>query len=343
MRLSGLAGHIGEAFAWPDPVLRATIGQLVARTDRRLNSASADATGLFAKAMQDGPVALYTGDANTQHYELPERFFSLFLGPRRKYSCCLFPDARTTLADAEELALAQTADHAGVVDGQTILELGCGWGSFSLWMAERFRNAQVTAVSNSHSQRAYIVGEADKRGLSNLTVLTADMNEFSTEKKFDRVVSVEMFEHMSNWRTLLSRIRRWLAHDGRAFVHVFSHVRAPYSFDRDDPADWIAQHFFTGGLMPSHRLIHEFPESFAVEHEWRWSGEHYSRTADAWLANYDANTDQVGMVLGEVYGRDAALWSRRWRLFFLATSGLFGHATGSAWGVSHYRLVPTSP
>jgi cyclopropane-fatty-acyl-phospholipid synthase len=342
MRLSSLAGHIGESIAWPDPLLRAVIGQLVARTDRRLSSAPPDATDLFAKEMQDGPIALHTGDANAQHYELPERFFSFFLGPRRKYSSCLFPDTRTTLADAEEFALAQTAEHAGLADGQTILELGCGWGSLSLWMAERFRNARVTAVSNSRSQRAYILGEAEKRGLSNLTVLTADMNEFSIEKKFDRVVSVEMFEHMSNWRTLLSRIKRWLAHDGRAFIHVFTHARAPYRFDHDNPGDWIAQHFFTGGLMPSHRLMHEFQESFAIEQEWRWSGEHYSRTADAWLANYDANTDQVREVLEQVYGRDASLWNRRWRMFFMATSGLFGHASGSAWGVSHYRLVTAS-
>ena len=168
------------------------------------------------------------------------------------------------------------------------------------------------------------------------------MNDFATERTFDRVVSVEMFEHMSNWQLLLSRIRRWLAPDGRAFVHVFSHAGAPYRFDRNNSGDWIAQHFFTGGVMPSHGLMNEFPEIVSVEAEWRWNGEHYRRTADAWLANYDANAEEIGTILREVYGRDAALWRRRWRLFFLATAGLFGHASGSAWGVSHYRLVPAS-
>lgn len=234
----------------------------------------------------------------------------------------------------------QTAEHAGLEDGQDILELGCGWGSLSLWMAARYPRARVTSVSNSHSQRAYIVGEAERRGLGNLTVLTSDMNDFSTERTFDRVVSVEMFEHMANWRLLLSRARGWLSPEGRAFIHVFSHARTPYRFDHDDPSDWIAQHFFTGGLMPSHGLMHLFPESFSVEREWRWSGDHYRRTAEAWLDNYDVHAEEIGDILRDVYGDQAALWRRRWRLFFLATSGLFGHDGGSAWGVSHYRLAP---
>ena len=291
--------------------------------------------------MGDYPVAIHTADANAQHYELPERFFGLILGPKRKYSCCLFPMAETPLAEAEEYALAQTAGHADLEDGQTILELGCGWGSLSLWMAEQFPNARITSVSNSHSQRAYIATEASKRSLTNLTVVTADMNDFSTDQTFDRIVSVEMFEHMANWQRLLARLKGWLAPDGRAFIHVFTHAATPYRFDQDNPADWIAKHFFTGGLMPSHRLMLEFPESFTVEQDWRWSGEHYRRTADAWLANYDSNADEIDGILREVYGQDAALWRRRWRLFFLATSGLFGHADGKAWGISHYRLAPS--
>ncbi|MBL8575937.1 MAG: class I SAM-dependent methyltransferase [Mesorhizobium sp.] len=341
MGLIGRATQFGEAISWPDPVLRTAIGLLVARTDRKLSAAPLEAVTRFAASMDDYPVAIHTVDANAQHYELPERFFALVLGPHRKYSSCFFPSATTTLAEAEAHALAQTVEHADLRDGQTILELGCGWGSLSLWMAEKLPNARIMSVSNSHSQRAFIMAEAARRGLANLTVATADMNDFSTDATFDRVVSVEMFEHMANWRLLLARMRGWLVPDGRAFIHVFSHVSSPYRFDHEDPADWIAQHFFTGGLMPSHGLMNAFPESFTVEEDWRWNGEHYKRTADAWLANYDANADEIEDVLRDVYGKDAGLWRRRWRLFFLATSGLFGHSQGKAWGISHYRLAPS--
>jgi cyclopropane-fatty-acyl-phospholipid synthase len=340
MSLTERAVRAGEAFAWPDPMLRGAIGMLVARTNRMLSSPSAQSDQAFAKAMDSYPIALHTADANAQHYELPERFFGLVLGPRRKYSCCLFPGTETSLADAEAYALAETAEHADLRDGQSILELGCGWGSLSLWMAEHLPNSSITAISNSHSQRAHIAGEAERRGLANLTVVTVDMNEFSADRRFDRVVSVEMFEHMANWRLLLARMKGWLEPDGRAFIHVFSHAKVPYRFDHEDRSDWIAQHFFTGGLMPSHALMRAFPESFTVEHDWRWNGAHYRRTADAWLANFDANGDEIDRILQDVYGSDAGLWRRRWRLFFLATSGLFGHAGGNAWGVSHYRLAP---
>ena len=339
--IGSAAARLGESVPWPDSILRGAIDLLVARTDRRLTMSRPAETSRFAKAMAGFPIAMHTADANAQHYELPERFFALILGPRRKYSCCLFASANTSLAEAEEHALAETASHADLHDGQRILELGCGWGSLSLWMAEHFPNARIMAVSNSLSQRTYIKGEAAKRGLTNLTVVTADMNDFSTGQTFDRIVSVEMFEHMANWRLLLARRNGWVVPDGRAFIHVFSHAVAPYRFDHDDPADWIARHFFTGGLMPSHGLMHEFPDSFTVEQHWRLSGDHYRRTSDAWLMNYDANADEVCAILREVYGREAALWGRRWRLFFLATSGLFGHSNGNAWGISHYRLAPS--
>ncbi|MBV8778610.1 MAG: class I SAM-dependent methyltransferase, partial [Alphaproteobacteria bacterium] len=178
------------------------------------------------------------------------------------------------------------------------------------------------------------------RGLKNITVLTADMNAFSAPSRYDRVVSVEMFEHMANWRRLLGRIRQWLAPHGRLFVHVFAHKARPYRFDHRDPADWIAQHFFTGGIMPSHGLVRQFPDLFAVEEEWRWNGRHYEKTALDWLANLDANRGVIEPILAETYGPGAGLWWRRWRLFFLATAGLFGHAGGEEWGVSHYRLRP---
>jgi cyclopropane-fatty-acyl-phospholipid synthase len=244
------------------------------------------------------------------------------------------------LAQAEEAALARTAANALLADGQDILELGCGWGSLSLWMASHYPTARITAVSNSQSQRSFILGRAQERGLYNLQVITADMNNFAPEDRFDRVVSVEMFEHMANWRALLERVRSWLKPQGLLFFHVFTHRSAPYRFEQGDKEDWIAQHFFTGGIMPSHDLIHEFLDLFTVEESWRWSGTHYARTAEDWLANFDCNAGAIDKVLRQTYGADAALWRRRWRLFFLATAGLFGHANGSEWGVGHYRLKP---
>ena len=205
-------------------------------------------------------------------------------------------------------------------------------------MAERYPNARITAVSNSSGQRAYIEGEAAARGLTNLTVLTRDMNVFETTARFDRIVSVEMFEHMANWRSLLTRVRDWLKPQGRLFIHVFSHRQTPYRFEVSDTSDFIAQHFFTGGVMPSHGLIHAYPDLFEVEQEWRWSGDHYRRTALHWLANMDAEPEAVARIMRQTYGADARLWTRRWRRFYLATAGLFGDSGGAEWGVSHYRL-----
>jgi cyclopropane-fatty-acyl-phospholipid synthase len=329
-----------ERLPVPDPLLRFGISHLVGRTHRRMSAAPPDCDAAFAAGMSAHPIAEHTAEANTQHYELPEAFFGLVLGPHRKYSSCLYTADTDTLEQAEANALAETCVHADLRDGQAILELGCGWGSLSLWMAERYPNARIVSVSNSASQRRYIMATARGRGLGNLTVITADMNAFDTAERFDRVVSVEMFEHMANWEALLTRVRTWLRPDGRLFLHVFSHAAAPYRFDRNDPADWIAQHFFTGGIMPSHGLAHRFPHLFAVEQGWRWDGSHYQRTAEAWLANYDAHAAEIDALLRDVYGDRAGLWRRRWRLFFLAVSGLFGHDEGNAWGVSHYRLTP---
>ena len=258
----------------------------------------------------------------------------------RKYSCCYYETGTESLATAEQAALARTVANAALADGQTILELGCGWGSLSLHMAKTFPNARIVAVSNSASQKQFIDGQAASLGLSNLTVITCDMNDFAPDGQFDRIVSVEMFEHMANWRGLLEKARGWLRPDGRLFIHVFTHDRQPYRFDPADKTDWIAQHFFTGGIMPSHGLIGQFPDLFTIEDQWRWDGSHYQRTANHWLENYDRNEAEISAVLREVYGADAKLWQRRWRLFYLATAGLFGHAEGTEWGVSHYRLRP---
>jgi cyclopropane-fatty-acyl-phospholipid synthase len=325
----------------PDPLARAGIAFLVGRTRRKLAAASSREEEEFARAMTEHPIAEHADAANEQHYELPPEFFALTLGPRRKYSCCLYPTGQETLADAERLALEETAAHADLADGQSILELGCGWGSLTLFMAERFPCSTITAVSNSAPQRRYIEAQAAERGLANVRVITADMNAFMADGTYDRIVSVEMFEHMSNWKELLARIRTWLEPEkGRLFIHVFSHKNSPYRFDHKNDADWIAQHFFTGGVMPSHGLIRHFPNCFAVERDWRWSGLHYQKTAVDWLARYDENRERIDSILGEVYGADAALWRQRWRLFYLATAGLFGHVGGEEWGVSHYLLRP---
>ncbi len=333
-----------EATPLPDSVTRFGVDFLVGRTRRKL-AVEPSREAQFARTMAQHAIAEHTDLANTQHYELPPEFFALTLGPRRKYSSCLYPTGHEMLAEAEQLALAETVSHACLADGQTILELGCGWGSLTLFMAERFPAARIVAVSNSAPQRAYIEGELRRAGRSNVTVITADMNDFTPPPHlaahFDRIVSVEMFEHMANWQALLQRVRGWLNPEGRLFLHVFTHRSQPYRFDAADPADWIAQHFFTGGIMPSHGLVAQFPESFTVEREWRWSGLHYARTAQDWLTNFDANRAPITRLLTEVYGPGARLWRRRWRLFYLATAGLFGHANGEEWGVSHYLLKPT--
>ena len=331
-----------EGAPLPDAVRRAAVRALVSGARRNL-AGDGEADTAFAADMVARPIAEHTAAANDQHYELPAAFFERVLGPNLKYSCCLYPTGRESLEQAELLALAETCAHADLKDGQEILELGCGWGSLSLYMAEHYPNARILSVSNSASQRQFIEARARAKGLTNLTIATADMNVFSTDRRFDRVVSVEMFEHMANWRGLLSRVRGWLKPDGALFIHVFSHRSTPYRFDASDPADWIGQHFFTGGLMPSHGLMGEFGDLFTLEQDWRWSGEHYARTADHWLERFDQHAGEIMPVLREVYGADAKLWARRWRLFFLATAGLFGHDGGREWGVSHYRLRPTAP
>lgn len=324
----------------PDFLRRAAVGFLVENARRDLNAAPADAEDRFLAAVADRPIAEHADAANRQHYEVPAGFFEAVLGPRLKYSCCLYPTGEETLAEAEDLALAATAERADLRDGQDILELGCGWGSLSLWMAWAYPGSTITAVSNSASQAEFIRGRAVALGLDNLAVITADMNQFQPLKRYDRVVSVEMFEHMVNWRRLLTGVRSWLKPDGRLFIHVFTHRTTPYAFDASDDADWVGKYFFTGGIMPSHGLIRRFPDLFEVEDEWTWNGRNYERTALDWLANYDAARDRIRPILEATYGRDAVLWGRRWRLFFLATAGLFGARQGSEWAVSHYRLKP---
>jgi cyclopropane-fatty-acyl-phospholipid synthase len=338
--MSFISSIIGtaERVPLPDLVIRAAIQRLCSRTATRLARGNAESDAVFADEMAARAIAGHTDTASSQHDEVPAAFFGTVLGPNRKYSSCFYKQPRSTLQEAEEEALRQTVEHADLADGQSILELGCGWGSLSLWMARQFTHSDIAAVSNSPSQRQYIETEAAARGLNNLRVITSDVNVFDPQRRFDRIVSVEMFEHMMNWRESLSRVKSWLAPDGRFFMHIFTHRSGAYLFDRADGEDWIAQHFFTGGVMPSHHLIRQYADLFEVEKEWRWSGTHYQRTALDWLDNFDSHRDEIEGILRDVYGSDTALWMRRWRWFFLATAGLFGYADGSEWGVSHFRM-----
>jgi len=332
--------NAAERVPLPDWLTAAGVEFLVGRTGRRLQNVCETEEAKFFETMKAFPIAIHTDEANQQHYEVPAEFFGLALGARRKYSCCYYETETATLDQAEVAALKRTVEHAGLVDGQTILELGCGWGSLTLYMAERFPNSRIVAVSNSASQRAHIEGVAKARNFGNLEVRTANMTEFDPQARFDRIVSVEMFEHMSNWHELLTRTRSWLKPEGQLFLHIFSHRDRSYRFDHSDRADWIAQNFFTGGIMPAHDLIHRFSDIYRVEAEWRWNGRHYEKTAKQWLENFDRNEEALRPILAECYGKDADVWHRRWRLFFLATAGLFGHDNGQIWGVSHYRLSP---
>jgi cyclopropane-fatty-acyl-phospholipid synthase len=338
MSFAAAAASLAERAPLPDFVIRAGMRRVIAANDAAATPPGTDAA--FARAMAAHAIAEHADAANRQHYELPPEFFALFLGPHRKYSSCFYPSGTESLGEAEAIALTETVAHAGLAAGQEILELGCGWGSLSLFMAEKFPTARITSVSNAAPQRWFIEAQARARGLTNLTVITADMNNFTIRKTFDRVVSVEMFEHMANWQALLARVRTWLKPEGRLFLHIFTHRHRPARYDGNDPEDWMGQHFFTGGIMPTVGLIRQFPDLFTVEEEWRWSGTHYQRTALQWLALFDANRAAINPILRTVYGADAAVWRRRWRMFFLATAESFGFRGGDSWGVSHYRLKP---
>jgi cyclopropane-fatty-acyl-phospholipid synthase len=327
-----------ERVPLPDAIIRAAIHRLCSRTATRLAEGSAESDAWLADEMAARAIADYTDEAGDQHHEMPAAFYAHLLGPNRNHACCFYKEPASTLQEAEEEALRQIIEHADLAGGQSILELGCGWGSLALRMARQFPYARITAVSNSDLQREYIEGEAAKRGLTNLHVITSDMNVFDASEKFDRIVAVEMFERMMNWRELMIRLRSWLKPDGRFFIHVYTHRSGSYLFDSAGGEEWIAQHFFGGGVMPSHHLIRQYGDLFAVEKEWRWSGTHYQRTAQDWLARFDAHREVIEAILRKVHGNDTGLWMRRWRWFLLATAGLFGYADGSEWGVSHYRL-----
>lgn len=329
----------------PDAFVRAGIRSLLRRRLAQLEEGGPEAmaarTAAFVAAMAQSPVALVPELANAQHYEVPEAFFGLVLGPHRKYSGCYYTPEARNLGDAEAAALALSCQHAQLEDGQQVLELGCGWGSLSLWMAQHYPRSQVTSVSNSHSQRQYIERQAAERGLTNLRVVTCDMNDFDAARQYDRIVSVEMFEHMRNWQELFRRVAGWLAPGGRFFMHVFVHRSVPYAFEDQGDDDWMSRHFFSGGMMPSDDLALRFQDDLALLTRWRWDGTHYARTAQAWLDNMDARRAAILPLLEQTYGpAQAGLWWVRWRLFFLSCAELFGYERGQQWWVSHYLFRP---
>ncbi|HVN42949.1 MAG TPA: cyclopropane-fatty-acyl-phospholipid synthase family protein [Steroidobacteraceae bacterium] len=340
-RTARLAIDWTEQGLLPDRVVRAGIRRLLKQRLAEIDPGDAEATAehieRFVAEMDRAPLALVPDLANEQHYEVPAAFYALALGRHRKYSACYWPVRASSLDDAEAAALAATAERAGIEDGMDVLELGCGWGSLTLYCAERYPRSRITAVSNSHSQRAYILAEAARRGLGNLEVLTEDMNRFDTPWRFDRVVSVEMFEHMRNWRALFARVHDWLKPGGRFFLHVFTHRSTPYAFEIRDDSDWMSRHFFSGGMMPSDELATRFQDRLHLVRRWRWDGTHYERTANAWLANLDARREEALTVLAGVHGTAAApQWLQRWRVFFMACAELFGYERGQQWWVSHY-------
>ena len=328
----------------PDTVIRLGIRRLLKARLAELKSgdavAVAELTQSFFDALRSAPLALVPDKANEQHYEVPAAFFGTVLGPHRKYSSCFWGEgesAARTLGQAEAAALQLTCDRAGLIDGQHVLELGCGWGSLSLWMAERYRNSKITALSNSNSQREYIDAQAAARGLTNLSVITRDINEFDTAERFDRVVSVEMFEHLRNWPHAFARVARWLNPEGRFFMHVFAHREAPYAFVERDASDWMSKHFFSGGMMPSDDLALHCQDDLRLMQRWRWDGTHYQRTSEAWLRNIDDHRDTLMPLFEQTYGREqAGVWWMRWRLFFMSVAELFGYDGGRQWWVSHY-------
>jgi cyclopropane-fatty-acyl-phospholipid synthase len=325
----------------PDGVIRHAIRGLIRKRIAALDSGDSERMAQrkmeFLRGMNHSAIAPLPHKANQQHYELPAEFFRNVLGAHAKYSCGYWNPGVGELDSAEAQALQITVGHAGIEDGMDILELGCGWGSLTLWMARAFPASRITAISNSRSQQHYIEGRARDEGLDNVRVQVHDMNDYVCLEKFDRIVSVEMFEHMRNYRALFGRISGWLKPGGRFFLHIFCHRDVPYAFEDRNAGDWMSRYFFSGGMMPSDDLPLHFQEHLRLLTHWRWDGRHYEKTANAWLCNMDRRREILWPILEQTYGADfTRQWWMRWRMFFMACAELFGYADGQQWWVSHY-------
>ncbi len=328
----------------PDSLIRIGIRRLLAQRLRDEQKENAFEQQLhFMKLidfLKSSPIAVNTHDANEQHYEVPTEFFKLVMGKHMKYSSGYWKDDSISFDHSEEDMLELTTERAELIDGMNILELGCGWGSLSLYMAYKYPKASITGVSNSKTQKEYIDNEAKKRGLTNLTIITADMNTFSIDKKFDRIVSVEMFEHMRNYEKLLEKVSSLLDANGKLFVHIFTHKTYSYLFEVKDETDWMSKYFFTGGIMPSDDLLLYFPKHVAIEKHWHIPGTHYSKTSEMWLKNMDKNEVEIRRIFAKTYGEEQVTkWIAYWRVFFMACAELWNYKNGEEWIVSHYLFV----
>jgi cyclopropane-fatty-acyl-phospholipid synthase len=326
----------------PDFLARAGMRRLIRqrlRHERRRSSPATQAAWLTR--LREAPIAIHTQSANEQHYEVPSDFFVRHLGPQLKYSCCFYPRGTESLAEAEEAMFELYAERAQLYNGQRVLDLGCGWGSLSLWLARRFPASTIVGLSNSSSQREFILDRARMLGLTNLRIVTGNVADFEFDERFDRVLSIEMFEHMRNYRLLLQRIGRWLAPRGLLFVHVFAHQTLSYPFEEQDESDWMTKYFFRGGLMPSRDLLSNFQDDLTLVRHWWSLGTDYARTANQWLARLDANRNEIAEVFERSYGpEEGSRWIQRWRMFYMAVAELFAYADGEEWGVGHYLFEP---
>ena len=341
MSLTHFLIDLSERGIIPDFLIRAGIRNLCKKRLQQCKhddcEANAELAECYVQESDNSPMAVLTEKANEQHYEVPADFYRHALGKNLKYSSCFYESNTQSLDEAEDRALQLTCEHAQLKNGQDILELGCGWGSLSLWMAKNFPKSSITSVSNSHSQREYILGQARNRSLDNLKVITADINGFTTDSTFDRVVSVEMFEHVRNHRELFKRINGWLKPEGKLFTHVFCHRSTSYPFEVEGEDDWMSKHFFSGGTMPADELFLRISGNLELEHRWRWSGSHYAKTSEDWLANIDQSRNEILKLLQQdLTMAEAHRTFNRWRIFFLACAETFGFSNGQEWWVSHY-------
>lgn len=328
----------------PDRMIRFGIRRLLRQRLRDEQANDAGDRALRDQKLLDelrqSPIAIETDAANEQHYEIPADFYQTVLGKHLKYSACYWNEATDTLDQAEEQMLNLYLERADLADHQEILELGCGWGSLTLWMARRFPHSTITAVSNAGSQRAYILRRAAEQGLTNIEVITCDVNRLSLKQRFDRIVSVEMFEHMRNYENLLARIAGWLEPDGLLFVHIFCHRSLAYPFETEGDNNWMGRYFFTGGLMPARDTLLHFQKDLRLQSQWDLSGTHYQKTAEAWLRKLDRHRSENLPLFVRIYGdKHARLWLQRWRIFFMACAELFGYRSGDEWMVAHYRFA----